>query len=88
MFAIETGPELAATLKGFLDDIGTPGIGVNYDPANLVMVSGEDIVQGVYTLRDYIVHTHAKDGKRLKPCLLYTSLSRAKQRMRWGALTV
>lgn len=67
VFAIETGPELAATLKGFLDDIGTPGIGVNYDPANLVMVSGEDIVQGVYTLRDYIVHTHAKDGKRLKP---------------------
>ncbi len=67
VFAIETGPELAATLKGFLDDIGSSGIGVNYDPANLVMVAGEDIVQGVYTLRDYIVHTHAKDGKRLQP---------------------
>lgn len=64
-FAIETGPETAATLKAFLDTLHSTGVAVNLDPANLVMVTGDDPVQAVYTLKDYIVHTHAKDGKRL-----------------------
>lgn len=64
-FAIETGPETAEVLKGFLDGLGSRGVAVNLDPANLVMVTGDDPVQAVYTLKDYIVHTHAKDGRRL-----------------------
>lgn len=67
-FAIETGPEIAATLKGFLDDLGSKGVAVNLDPANFVMVTGDDPVQAVYTLKDYIVHTHAKDGRKLRDC--------------------
>jgi len=65
-FAIETGPETAATLKGFLDGLHSTGVAVNLDPANLVMVTGDDPVQAVYTLKDYIVHTHAKDGRKLE----------------------
>jgi len=61
-FAIETGPEKASTLKRFLDSLSSRGVRVNLDPANLVMVTGDDPVQAVYTLKDYIVHTHAKDG--------------------------
>ena len=38
---------------------------VNLDPANLVMVTGDDPVKAVHNLKDYIVHTHAKDGVRL-----------------------
>ena len=64
-FAIETGPETSATLKGFLDTLHSTGVAVNLDPANLVMVTGDDPVQAVYTLKDYIVHTHAKDGRKL-----------------------
>ncbi len=64
-FAIETGPEPAKTLKTFLDSLGSTGVAVNLDPANLVMVTGDDPVQAVYTLKDYIVHTHAKDGHML-----------------------
>jgi len=64
-FAIETGPERAITLKNFLDSLGSKGVAVNLDPANFVMVTGDDPVQAVYTLRDYIVHTHAKDGIKL-----------------------
>lgn len=64
-FAIETGPETALTLRNFLDTLGSKGVAVNLDPANLVMVTGDDPVQAVYTLKDYIVHTHAKDGRRL-----------------------
>ena len=65
-FAIETGPETAVVLKGFLDSLRSRGVGVNYDPANLVMVTGDDPVAGVFTLRDYIFHTHAKDGVMLQ----------------------
>lgn len=67
-FAIETGPETAATLKAFLDDLGSKGVAVNLDPANFIMVTGDDPVQAVYTLSDYIVHTHAKDGRKLRDC--------------------
>lgn len=62
--AIETGPERATTLLAFLQDT-KGGVGVNLDPANFVMVTGQDPVQAVYLLRDYIVHTHAKDGVKL-----------------------
>ena len=61
-FAIETGPETAITLCHFLDGLHSTGVAVNLDPANFVMVTGDDPVRAVYTLRNYIVHTHAKDG--------------------------
>ena len=64
-FAIETGPEIAVVLKDFLDGLHSKGVAVNLDPANFVMVTGDDPVKAVYTLKDYIVHTHAKDGRRL-----------------------
>lgn len=62
--AIETGPETAATLLAFLQDT-KGGVGVNLDPANFAMVTGQDPVAAVYLLKDYIVHTHVKDGKML-----------------------
>lgn len=65
-FAVETGPETASTLKGFLDGLHSTGVSVNLDPANLVMVTGDDPVKAVHTLKRYIVHTHAKDGRKLK----------------------
>ena len=66
--AIETGPEDAKTLLGFIERT-KGGVGVNLDPANFTMVTGQDAVEAVYILRDYIVHTHLKDGRRLDPSL-------------------
>lgn len=63
--AIETGPETAKTLLAFLEDI-PQGVGVNLDPANFVMVTGQDPVEAVNMLGKYIVHTHVKDGVMLK----------------------
>ena len=63
-FAVETGPEPSMILKGFLDSLDSTGVAVNLDPANLVMVTADDPVEAVYNLRKYIVHTHAKDGRR------------------------
>ena len=73
-FAIETGPEPALRLKEFLDGLSSRGVAVSLDPANLVMVTDDDPVQAVYTLKDYIVHTHAKDGillRKTDPKVIY-----------------
>lgn len=66
--AIETGPEPASRLAAFLGEVNSKGVGVNLDPANLVMVCRDDPAQAVRTLAKYIVHTHAKDGINLRPC--------------------
>lgn len=74
-FAIETGPEPSHVLKEFLDGLHSTGVAVNLDPANLVMVVGDDPVQAVHNLKDYIVHTHAKDGimlERTNPEYIYS----------------
>ena len=62
-FATETGPESGTALADFLRAVDSPGARANYDPANLFM-SGFDPVTDVQALRDFIVHTHAKDGSR------------------------
>ncbi len=65
-FAIETGPEPAEVLRSMLEYVNCPGVGVNLDPANLVMTVNEDPVHAVEVLAPYVVHTHAKDGVFLK----------------------
>ena len=66
-FAIETGPEAcrdAAQLSWTAS--GCKVCASTSDPANLLMVSGDDPVKAVHALAPYIVHTHAKDGRMVK----------------------
>jgi sugar phosphate isomerase/epimerase len=58
VFALETGQESAEILKQFIEDVGSSALKVNYDPANMLKWG---TVEGVGVLKDYIVHTHAKD---------------------------
>ena len=55
------------SMASFSDDSAdiesTGGIGVNFDPANLVM-RGFDLLEAVRELFPLVVHTHAKDGVR------------------------
>ncbi|HEY8500730.1 MAG TPA: sugar phosphate isomerase/epimerase [Clostridia bacterium] len=60
VIAVETGPEPVSRLAEFCRQC--EGIAINYDPANLVMVTNDDEVEGVKKAGDLIVHTHAKDG--------------------------
>ena len=64
--AIETGPEKAVVLNGFIEAT-EGGVGVNLDPANFTMVTGQDAVEAVKILSGKIVHTHLKDGRMLDP---------------------
>jgi sugar phosphate isomerase/epimerase len=60
-FATETGPESGKGLAAFLNAVNSQGARINYDPANLCM-NGFDHLEDVRVLKDFIVHTHAKDG--------------------------
>ena len=62
-YASETGLESPRDLAAFLERVGSRAIRVNYDPANLCF-RGFDHIAGVKILKDYIVHTHAKDYKK------------------------
>jgi sugar phosphate isomerase/epimerase len=62
-FAHETGLEPPEDVRDFLDAFGSPGIGANYDPANLCGF-GFDWIGGVEILGRHIVHVHAKDARR------------------------
>ena len=41
-FAVETGPEPAKRLRAFLDSLGSRGVAVNFDPANLIHTHAKD----------------------------------------------
>lgn len=62
VLALETGLESGAVLRTFLDRFDTGGLGVNFDPANLVM-HGLDPYEAARALHGKIVHAHAKDAR-------------------------
>jgi sugar phosphate isomerase/epimerase len=64
VLALETGTESGSVLRGFLDQFDSGGLGVNLDPANL-LISGFDPIQAVRDLQGKIVHSHAKDARRV-----------------------
>ena len=67
VFGIETGPESPEDLLKLLQHT-QGGVGVNLDPANLMMVQGCNAVHAVEVLHDHIVYTHAKDGVHYRDC--------------------
>jgi sugar phosphate isomerase/epimerase len=64
VLALETGLEEGAVLSKFLDGFDSGGLGVNLDPANLMM-HGFDLYQAARVLAEKIVHTHAKDAREV-----------------------
>jgi len=76
VLALETGLESGDTLRQFLERFDTGGLGVNLDPANL-LVHGFDPYESARALQGRIVHTHAKDARS-------ASASRAAQEVPLG----
>lgn len=61
--ALETGLEDGAVLAAYLNRFDTGSLGVNLDPANLLL-HDFDPYASVQALGRSIVHTHAKDARR------------------------
>jgi L-ribulose-5-phosphate 3-epimerase len=60
--ALTTGLDSPEALAAYLDPFDTGSLGVNLDPASL-LVSGFDPVAGVRTLHRRIRHVHARDAR-------------------------
>jgi sugar phosphate isomerase/epimerase len=63
VLALETGLEPGSKLAAFLDRFDTGALGVNLDPANLLL-HGFDPYESIQALGRRIVHAHAKDARQ------------------------
>jgi sugar phosphate isomerase/epimerase len=59
----ETGQETPVTLRRLMEDLGNQDVGVNFDPANLLMYGKANPVDALDILGTYILDVHAKDGE-------------------------
>jgi L-ribulose-5-phosphate 3-epimerase len=61
-FAMETGQEPAANLLRFLQDVDRPNVGINFDPANMILYGTGDPIEALEILAGKILSVHCKDG--------------------------
>jgi len=64
--AFETGQETAQLLRRTLDELRSPNLKVNFDPANMLLYDMGDPIQAVELLGPDIRTVHCKDAKRPK----------------------
>jgi L-ribulose-5-phosphate 3-epimerase len=62
-FLFETGQETPVTLLRTIEDIGMENVGVNLDPANLVLYGKANPVDAMDVIGKYVRGVHAKDGR-------------------------
>lgn len=61
-FLFETGQETPATLLRVIEDIGLDNVGINLDPANLILYGKANPVDAMDTFGKYVMGVHGKDG--------------------------
>ena len=61
-FLFETGQETPITLKRTIQDIGTDNLGINLDPANLILYGKGNPVDALDVFGEYVRGIHGKDG--------------------------
>jgi sugar phosphate isomerase/epimerase len=61
-FALETGQERAEVLLRFIRDVDRPNLGINFDPANMILYGTGDPVEALRALAPHVLSVHCKDG--------------------------
>jgi len=64
--ALETGQETAAVLSESLQQLGKENVGVNFDPANMLLYDKGDPIEALRQLGPWIRQVHIKDARRTK----------------------
>lgn len=62
----ETGQETADTLAAFLTKLNRPNVGVNFDPANMILYDKGDPIAALRVLGPWLKQCHIKDANRTK----------------------
>jgi len=60
--ALETGQERAESLVLFLREMDAPTVGVNFDPANMILYAMGDPVEALRVLAPWVRQVHLKDA--------------------------
>lgn len=63
---LETGQETAVALRAFLQKLDRPNLGVNFDPANMLLYDKGNPIDALRTLGPWIRQVHIKDARRTK----------------------
>ena len=61
-FTLETGQEPAETLLSFFKDVDRANLGINFDPANMILYGTGDPIEALGVLGHHVISVHAKDG--------------------------
>lgn len=61
-FWFETGQETPVTMLRLIQSVGTPNLGVNLDPANLILYGKGNPIDALDVFGGYVRNIHAKDG--------------------------
>lgn len=61
-FLFETGQETPVTLRRVIDDIGTDNLGINLDPANLILYGKANPIDALDVFGEFVRGVHGKDG--------------------------
>jgi sugar phosphate isomerase/epimerase len=61
-FALETGQESARVLLDFILDVNRENLGINFDPANMILYGTGDPVEALGILGEHVLSVHCKDG--------------------------
>jgi L-ribulose-5-phosphate 3-epimerase len=64
--AMETGQETAETLREFLQRLDCANVGVNFDPANMILYDKGEPIQAMQVLGPWIRQCHVKDAIRTR----------------------
>jgi sugar phosphate isomerase/epimerase len=64
--AFETGQETAERLRATLDELNSPYLKVNFDPANMLLYDMGDPIRAIEVLGPDIQSVHVKDARRPK----------------------
>lgn len=61
-FLFESGQETPVTLLRTIEDISLDNVGINLDPANLILYGKANPVDALEVIGKYVMGVHAKDG--------------------------
>jgi sugar phosphate isomerase/epimerase len=66
VLGLETGQETAPVLRQLLQKLGRPNVGVNFDPANMILYDKGNPIEALRVLGPWIRQVHIKDANRTR----------------------
>ena len=61
-FGLETGQESAAALKTFIRDVDRANLGINFDPANMILYGSGEPLEALEMVKERVISVHCKDA--------------------------